>query len=776
MAAENFPSSKLKIASMVAMALGAWWQASPAMAAICNNITGDTILSNVTNCQSWTQGNVNVIGSGIQISGSTTAINANAATLGTLTNSGTISTPYYGIRLTTGTSLTSFNNSGLISGSYVVDVENSTIDTLSNSGTITGYAGIYNTGTIHSLTNTGRLIGTSRGVDNNGGVIDRLNNSGFISGNSFAITNQSSGTIGTITNSGVIAGNIQNDSSAGLTINGGGSSLLGTLTGSSGGIGSADIGTITHTASNLTFGSGNLLLNDSINATGRTVNNTGATLQVNNQINITGAYHQGAAATLQIGVGSAAQSGGLVSDTGYGRLIVSGNVVIDSGSSVTLKPLSYNFAVGQRFVVVQAGSATYNESTLNYSASGFSGSVAGASVASGGTTNLVLTLSAATPSKQYATDAGAISALKGLFNYGGINTQLLGVFNPARGLGDAASANRAGAQLNPAAVQQATAQGSDAANLAVLNVAGSHLDGLRVAQAAGSGIATGERSLDPALWGQFFGGGASQDDRDGVSGYHSNYRGLLIGGDVQATDNWRTGGLFSYAKTNLGNDGNNTGSSASVNSYGLTAYAGYDGKPWYVNLTAGIAQQQYSTVRAINYTGFSGVANGNFNGLQSSASVQAGYPLALSQDTTLTPLAGLTYSKLRQNGYTESGGNGAALNVNAATTTSLKGDLGARLERKFDTAYGEMRPSLQLRWRHEFQNSRLNTGASFAADASGATAFTTTGAAPLKNTGVMAVGITLARSKNMTVAATYTLEAGQGYTSQTGDVRLRWQY
>lgn len=298
----------------------------------------------------------------------------------------------------------------------------------------------------------------------------------------------------------------------------------------------------------------------------------------------------------------------------------------------------------------------------------------------------------------------------------------------------------------------------------------SHLDGLRVAQAGGSGVATGEHSLDPALWGQFFGGGATQNDRDGVSGYHSNYRGLLLGGDVQANDNWRAGGLFSYAKTNLGNDGSNTGSSSSVNSYGLTAYAGYDGKPWYVNMTVGIAQQQYSTVRAINFTGFSGVANGSFNGLQSSASVQAGYPLALAQDTTLTPLAGLTYGKLRQNGYTESGGNGAALSVNAATTTSLKSDLGARLERKFDTAYGDMTPFLQLRWRHEF------TGASFAADTSGATAFTTSGATPVKNTGVMALGVTLARSKNMTVAATYTLETGQGYTSQTGDILLRWRY
>ncbi|WP_102662362.1 autotransporter domain-containing protein [Herbaspirillum sp. BH-1] len=515
-------------------------------------------------------------------------------------------------------------------------------------------------------------------------------------------------------------------------------------------------------------------------------------------LTVTGSYHQSAGATLVVGVTSAAQSAGLSGDTGYGRLVVTGNTVMDSGAQITLKPLSYNFAAGQRFLVVQtSGSATYNASTLNYSATGFTGSVTGSVNTSGGFNNLVVSLAASdtpgsgsggaggsggsggasTPSRpSFATNGNAISALNGLYNYGGVNVQLLNVFNPALAINDTASANRVGEQLNPTAVQQAAARGTDAATNAVLNVTSGHLDGLRLAQAGTSGVATGESTLAPALWGQFFGGGATQDDRDGVSGYHSNYRGLLIGGDLQATESWRAGGLFSYAKTNVGNDGNNTGSSASINSYGLTAYAGYDGKPWYVNVMAGLAQQQYSTVRAVGFTGFYGVANGSFNGLQSTASVQAGYPLVMTNDVTLTPLAGLTYSKLRQNGYTESGGNGAALTVQAATTTSLKSDLGAKLERKLDTSYGELTPYVQMRWRHEFQDSRLNTAASFAADPSGSTSFTTVGATPVRNTGIMVLGATLARSKNLSLVANYTLEAGQGYHSQTADVRLRWQY
>jgi outer membrane autotransporter protein len=741
---------------------------------------------------------------------STAIVNFAGGTIGTLSNSGSLSAAGYGVNnkglintlsndvigtvigtiaasATTGVlndltgTIGTLTNAGLIRGSSagIGNLLGGTIFTIDNSGTIlaTTGAGISNDGRIDALSNSGTLNGNTIGLINTGTIVS-LNNSGLITASGgIALKLDSTSSISTFTNSGTIVGNVLNQSTSALNINGGTGSIFGTLTGMSGSIGALS------STGGVNFVSGNQLLNDSINvgSGSGTVTNSAGTLQLNNHISVTGNYAQSAAANLAIGVSNAATSNGVLADTGYGRLMVTGNATVASGSSVTLKALNtYAFAIGQRFVVIQAGSATYNASSLNYSATGFSGSITGASVTDGGYTDLVLTLADAssgssTPSG-LATTNNAISALNGLYRYGGINQQLLNVFNPALALNDTASANRAGAQLNPAAVQNAAAQGTDAANRAVLDVTGTHLDNLRLAQSGSSGVATGERSYDPALWGQFFGGGATQDERDSVSGYHSNYRGLLVGGDLQVTDNWRAGGLFSYAKTNVGNDDSNTGSSASVNSYGLTAYAGYDGKPWYVNLMAGVAQQKYSTSRAISYTGFSGNAYGNFNGLQSTASVQAGYPLALANDMTLTPMAGLTYSKLRQNGYTESGGSGAALIVSTATTTSLKSDFGAKLDRKFQTSYGDMTPSLQLRWRHEFQNSRLNTGASFAADTTGATSFTTMGATPLRNTGVMVLGMTLARSKNVSIAANYTLEAGRGYTSQTGDVKVRWQY
>src|SRR5450830_685472 len=715
-----------------------------------------------TSTYSWSTGDLTVNSGGSIIVSSGVAIIASASS-GTLSNSGTISG----------------SNTGIYS--------TGTIGTLSNSGTISGrYAGIYNIGTIGTLSNSGTISGGNTGIYNNIGTIGTLSNSGLITGSTGAIYNDVSGALVQITNLGTIAGNIYNGSSNDLTINGGTGSTFGTLTGYGG-----TIGTITNTASNIILSSGNQLLNDNINVGTNTVSNLAGTLQVNNQLSITGNYVQSAAATLKIGVGdSAVTSSGTTSDSGYGRLTVSGSATIAAGSTVALAKLNtYNFAQGQRYVVVVANTSgtNYHAGSLIYTLSGFN--LTGASVVDSGNTDLVLTVGSATAASgtsgtasvaNSATTPNAVAALTGLFNYSGTNASLLNVFNSAAALTSSAEATKAGAQLSPTAVTSGVVQASAAATQTVSTVTTSHLDSLRTAQADGnSGVATGEHSYDVGVWGQVFDGHANQSERDNVSGYSANYNGLLLGADAQLTEQVRAGGLFSYAKTSMSNTGDNSGTSASVNSYGLSAYGSYTGEPWYVNVLAGVVKQQYSTTRDVSYTGFSGVANGSFNGLQYTTAVQAGYPLNVEQwlpGVTVTPLAGLSYSTLRQDGYSETGGSGAGLSINAANTTSLKSELAVKAETSFDTSYGKLQPLVQVGWHHEYHDSRMQSTASFADDTTGTTSFATQSAKPVSDTGALSLGVTLLESKNLKVAARYTVEAGSGYSGQTADLQLRYQF
>jgi outer membrane autotransporter protein len=208
----------------------------------------------------------------------------------------------------------------------------------------------------------------------------------------------------------------------------------------------------------------------------------------------------------------------------------------------------------------------------------------------------------------------------------------------------------------------------------------------------------------------------------------------------------------------------------------LIAYGGYTADSWYLDLSGGVVQHKYDSTRVMDFTNFSGVASGSYKGVQSVLTAQGGYPIRLDAKTVLTPVAGLNYSKLKTDGYTETGGSGAALIVNANKATSLTSDLGAKLERSFSTEYGSLAPSAQLTWRHEYQDTRLRSVASYAADTSGATSFVTYGAKPITNTGIMALAATLTRSNNLTLTARYTLEAASGYKAQTADVRLRYQF
>lgn len=702
--------------------------------------------------------------------------------IGTLNNSGTISGNAVGIY--------NFNNSY-----YDIVNHSTTIGTLNNSGTISGYYGIANNGNIGALNNSGTISGSIIAIYN------------F----SYSSPNNLSNNLGTITNSGIIAGTIRNESQQKLTINGGSGSTFGLLTGAlydtktkSYGAGADNIGQISNSSSNLIFASGNQLLNDFIDVGTFAVSNTGSTLQVNNSIAITGNYSQGANASLILGVGSnpVATTGVVGAHDGYGRLLVSGIANVAAGSTIDLKTLgTYGFAQGQRYVVIQASSkgalstvTNYNAKDLHYTAAGYN--VAGSSVVVGKNTDLLLTLGSVipviipvtptpTPTStgpiNRATSTDEHATLAGLFNYGGYNAGVMNLFNAAAALDSSAAGNHAGAQLSPTSNLTAATQASTASTVQVLDVTAAHMDVLRTAQNGnnGSGIATGESASSTGLWGQGFGGSSRLGERDDVAGYHAHYSGMLLGADAALNDSWRVGGLFSYTDTTVNNDGSNVGSSADVKSYGLFGYATYKGSPWYVDLSLGAVQHQYDTTREVDFTGFSGTAKGQHDGMQYIASVLAGYPIDLGSkmaNTVLTPIAGLTYSTLRQDSYTEKDGGGAALHVSADTIGSLKSDLGAKLERSFGTPYGNVVPSAQLTWRHEYRDNGLQSVANYAADTSGATSFTTTGAKAIADTGVMALGVTLMRSQNLSIGAKYTLEAASGYAANTGDVQVRWDF
>lgn len=724
----------------------------------------------------------------------------------TIMPAGDISGEIYGLVLGTEGNIQQLNNRSFISATNYSILNQGTIGEINNYEIIDTRPNINNTSEqSYVIYNTAT------------GTITRLNNYRIINsmntdpnGENYAIKNE--GTIGTILNQGGIYGNIISRSD--LTIIGssvdnpdifigGPIDNAGILSGSLSN-GPESIGKITITEGNLNFAAGRQHLNSNVIA--GAVNNQHAQLYLSNPIAIFGNYNQSADASLNIYVAPGAQTNGsLAADSGYGQLLVNGAANIAAGSSINLVSRGYSFAAGQRYVVIAATDrqgTEYHAADLNYSASDWSNTIKGASVTDINSDRklLVVTLGQENENssgnennggnensggndhggpdviikKPRPTQPNATSSLSGLQKYTGVtDAGLLNLFNASLAIGSTSEANKAGEQLSPGQTLNARTAVS-ATTFDMLNVVGARVSSVQLARANGgqSGIAAGDDAVDSAVWGQVFNGWVNQGTTDQMSGYKANYSGLVIGADRNITDEVLLGGAVSYTSTNVKGQDNASGSNSYVNSWGLTAYASYKAQDWYTGLYATAVNQNYNTQRQIDFTGYTGIANGKFDGQQYALKGEFGYPLALTQATTLTPLATLTYSYMRQDGYTETNGNGAALRVERSSSDAIKSGLGAKLETTQATPWGDVVPYVQVLWGHQYDNKATDVTASYAA-AVNETSFVTKGSTPEKDSVDVNVGATLMQSDTTSISAYYDISAAQDYTNQSVSLRLR---
>jgi len=822
------------------------------------------------------QGRIDYLNNDGDITSSTTLMGGPMGQNGAIYNTGTIGELHNTGSLQTGANtlmdgagifnwgtITRLVNDNKIIGSVFGITNHHAIDYLENNGVISAQVyGIYSNSSdgnaIAQIDNNGEIRGGYTGIYlssySTANPATLITNSGLLTGDQYALYVYSdtssevpSSADVTLTNSGVVAGNIYSRSPAALKINGG-TGAVGTLTGIN-----DEMGLITAERADVVFGTGSLLLNDHVSTSG-TVLNDAATLQVNNSVTLSGDYHQKAAATLISGISDlATQNLDLLSDSGYGRLNVSGNAVVDAGSSVSLLRTgsSYQFAEGQRYVVINAqGSDTqYNADKLYYKAIGYRGQVNGAVYEDGANKALVLTVGPedkdpvvtepvpvdptptqptqpttptqptpvepkptqptmpaqptpveptptlpttpgkptpvdptptqpaepTQPVKNGATTPNATTALAGLSHYSGISSpQLLELYNASLAIDGTAAANRAGEQLSTSQnINTSTAAG--VATTTAQAVVGAHMDAVRNPQASGaSGVATGDDySANWILWGQPFGGYARQESSREVSGYSAKFGGLILGADRDLGDAWRVGAALNYSNTSVHGKDNLSGNTSTADNYGVIAYAGYTGEPWYLNLSAGVNRQNYSSVRRADFTGFSGAAQGKFNGQSVTLQTEFGYPVTLPAEVVVTPLASLTYGYQHVDGYTESGGNGMALDVGSTHAQSVVSDIGMRVEKTFATGLGSLTPFAQLSWIHQYDNRQVSSHATYAADTIGETGFITKGAAPVKDMAGVALGTTLYNANDLTLDARYDLQASDSYQAHTFSLRLR---
>lgn len=420
--------------------------------------------------------------------------------------------------------------------------------------------------------------------------------------------------------------------------------------------------------------------------------------------------------------------------------------------------------------VVNSGGYTWNVSTVTGAGETDTDGVSYGT----GYTNIILTNSGSNAAGSASGTNGA--GVKAIASYSGSNAAMTELSNAVNNLTSAADIEKAGAQLRPSA-NGATTQAALGAVGQAVNTISVRTDSVRAASAetgGGTGVSSGEMLRGLGVWGQAFGSTATQDRRLGVDGYSADTYGIAFGADAKVLDPLRLGLSFAYARTGVDDAGSREGSGQTINSYIGSLYGTYTANRWYVDGALTYGHHTYDGTRVINITGAARqTAKSSYGGNQYGAKAELGVPFAVGSGVTVTPLVGIAYNHLRQDGYTEKDA-AAALTVGSSNTDSIKSSLGVKASSTVaQWREWNVRPNARAIWSHEF-NTKAHDQTSAYVD--GGSSFTNTGTDAASESFTLGIGLDLASVRNTTLSAKYDAGLSDRYVSHTGSLQARMEF
>jgi len=201
------------------------------------------------------------------------------------------------------------------------------------------------------------------------------------------------------------------------------------------------------------------------------------------------------------------------------------------------------------------------------------------------------------------------------------------------------------------------------------------------------------------IYGTFFGVFDDHEDRIDYAGFQANTAGAQFGVDTRLRENLITGLMLGVTHTQIDLDNGGDGDATAIR---VGPYATWQPmKRAYVDASLTYGFHMNDIDRNVSFAGFSGQPNGDYDAHDVSAYIGTGYDIPYEQ-FTLTPFASLQYTWQFAEGFTESGGGGAALRVDDRENNSLRSRLGVRVNSIWEI--GEMRiaPEAFVAWGHEF--------------------------------------------------------------------------
>jgi outer membrane autotransporter protein len=188
---------------------------------------------------------------------------------------------------------------------------------------------------------------------------------------------------------------------------------------------------------------------------------------------------------------------------------------------------------------------------------------------------------------------------------------------------------------------------------------------------------------DRGFWVQTLGAGGRLDDDGNGPSLRYGSSGFVFGMDQPVGGRWLAGAAVGYSRSHWDADIRGAlPASGKLESPQAGLYARYAGDGWRLRLDATYVGHRFKTDRNVVVGAINTTASSTHRGRELGLGAQAEFAMAWGA-WQLKPLAGVRHARLREDGFTESGGGDTSLSVGARTMQSTVASAGMHFTRLF---------------------------------------------------------------------------------------------
>jgi outer membrane lipase/esterase len=195
--------------------------------------------------------------------------------------------------------------------------------------------------------------------------------------------------------------------------------------------------------------------------------------------------------------------------------------------------------------------------------------------------------------------------------------------------------------------------------------------------------------------------------QSGTAGYDLETRSITVGADYRTTPDLALGFALTYGGGS--SDLSNNLSKIALNGVLLSAYGSYTQNRLRADALINYGWTAIDIERRVNVAGFKS-AIADTAGQQLSFQANVGYDLGAHQ-WSLMPLAGIRYTNVSVNDYTERNASVLNLKVNGQSSDSLVANLGTQLSYTFKTKSGSVMPFIAVNYERELAHTSRTVSA-----------------------------------------------------------------